>query len=120
MQFGDFVKDKRQNRKITLKDMAKKLDLSIAYLRDIENNRRNPIKSKIEVITHLLDLSTYEQELLNDLAGMARNEVSPDLLSYIMSSEVSPYVRNALRQARRHNATIEDWKRITKEFKARK
>lgn len=115
-RFGDFVKDKRREKKITLKVMAKKLNLSVPYLSDIEKNRRNPAIDKIEELIRMLDLSAEEQELLNDLAGKARNEVSPDLLEYIMDSEVSPYLRTALRKAKQNAATIEDWKRIIEEL----
>jgi hypothetical protein len=86
------------------------MDLSIPY--DIENNRRYPITGKLEVLVKLLELSPEEQDLLYDLAGKARNEVSPDLLEYIMDLEVSPYVRTALRKAKQYAATIEDCKQI--------
>lgn len=47
MRFGDFIRAKRRKRKITLKDLAEKLGLSITYLGDIEKNKRNPITSKL-------------------------------------------------------------------------
>jgi transcriptional regulator with XRE-family HTH domain len=50
LRFGDFVKEKRKKREITLKTLSKKLDLSIAYWIDIENNRRYPINDKIEML----------------------------------------------------------------------
>lgn len=59
---------------------------------DIEKNRRNPVISKINILIKLLGLLPKEQALLNDLAGKERKEISPDLLEYIMDSEVSPYV----------------------------
>lgn len=113
LRFGDFVKDKRNKKEIKLKAIAKKLNLSIAYWSDIENNRRYPITNKLDVVIKTLGLSPEEQNLLYDLAGKERKEVSPDLLQYIMDLEVSPYVRVALRKAQQYEATIEDWKRIT-------
>lgn len=115
-RFGDFVKDKRKEKKITLKAMAEKLNLSVPYLSDIEKNRRNPAIDKFEELIGMLDLSTEEQELLNDLAGKARNEVSPDLQAYIMESDVSPYVRAALWKAKQNAASIEEWKHIIEEL----
>ncbi len=79
---------------------------------DIEKNRRNPVISKINILIKLLGLLPKEQALLNDLAGKERKEISPDLLEYIMDSEVSPYVRTALRIAKQNAATIKDWKQI--------
>lgn len=118
IQFGDFIRVKRQKRKITLKALAERLDLSITYLGDIEKNKRNPINGKIEILIKILELSPKEQAFLNDLAGKARKEVSPDLLEYIMESEVSPYIRKALRIAKQNTATVKDWKRVIAEFKA--
>ncbi len=112
LRFGDFIRAKRRKRKITLKDLAEKLGLSVTYLGDIEKNRRNPVISKINILIKLLGLLPKEQALLNDLAGKERKEISPDLLEYIMDSEVSPYVRTALRIAKQNAATIKDWKQI--------
>lgn len=118
IQFGDFIRVKRQKRKITLKALAERLDLSITYLGDIEKNKRYPINGKIDILIKVLELSPKEQALLNDLAGKARKGVSPDLLEYIMESEASPYIRKALRIAKQNTATVEDWKRVIAEFKA--
>lgn len=96
LRFGDFVKARRNKEGIKLKDLAKKMSFSIAYWSDIENNRRYPITGKLEILIKILGLPPEEQNLLNDLAGKARGEVSPDLLEYIMDWEVSPYVRAAL------------------------
>lgn len=116
MRFGDFVKDKRKKKELNLKTLAKKLNLSIAYWSDIENNRRYPITGKLEALIKILELSPKEQALLYDLAGKARNEVSPDLLEYIMDWEVSTYVRAALRKAKQNNMSVKEWKRIIEEI----
>ncbi len=118
MRFGDFIRAKRRKRKITLKYLAEKLGLSVTYLGDIEKNKRNPIIGKIDMLIKVLGLLPKEQALLNDLAGKARKEVAPDLLEYIMDSEVSPYVRTALRLAKANAVTEKDWKRVIAEFKA--
>ncbi|XER07829.1 hypothetical protein SRRS_34220 [Sporomusa rhizae] len=83
---------------------------------DIENNRRYPIKSKINLLIEILELSPKEQDLLSDLAGKARNEVPPDLLEYIMDWEVSPYVRASLRKAKQNAMSVKEWKRIIEEI----
>jgi hypothetical protein len=81
-------------------------------LGDIEKNNRNPIINKIDMLIKILGLTPKEQALLNDLAGKARKEISPELLEYIMDSEVSPYVRTALRIAKENAANVKDWKWI--------
>jgi transcriptional regulator with XRE-family HTH domain len=117
MRFGDFIKAKRLKKEIILREMAEMLDISIAYLSDIENNRRYPMDNdKIEVLIKVLEISPEEQEVLYDLAGKERKEVSPDLLEYTMDSEISPYVRTALRKAKLNDATVEDWKRFIEQL----
>lgn len=120
MRFGDFVKDKRRKRKITLKVLAKELGLSVTYWSDIEHNRRKPRTDNIDELTKLLGLSTKDQDLLNDLAGKARKEVSPDLLEYIMDSEVSLFIRSALREAKQNALTVKEWKRFVQEIRRNK
>lgn len=120
MRFGEFIKDKRLKKEITLRQMAEILDLSIAYLSDIENNRRYPMDNeKIEIFIKELGLPAEEQELLYDLAGKERKEVSPDLLEYTMESELSSIVRTALRKAKQNDATEDDWKRFIEELERR-
>jgi hypothetical protein len=55
---------------------------------------------KIEILIKELRLSAEEQETLYDLAGRERGGVSPDLVEYIMDSEVAPYIRMALRKTK--------------------
>ena len=114
LKFGDFVKDKRQKKGITLKTMAKRLGLSITYWRDIENNRRNPVINKIEAIIQLFNLPLEEQYLLNDLVGKARKEVPPDLAGYIMDAEVASGIRTALREAKQKAVTQKDENELSK------
>ena len=114
MVFGDYIKAKRMDCEITLRELSKSIGVSTAYLSDVENNRRYPM-GKIEVVKKLireLKLNEKEKEIFYDLAGKARKEVSPDLPEYIMDSDVAPLVRTALRTAKEVDATEEDWKRI--------
>ena len=117
MQFGDFIKSKRLAAEITLRDMSERIKVSPAYLSDIENNRRYPMDNeKMAVLIKELNLTTEEAETVYDLAGKARNELSPDLLEYTMDSNISPYVRTALRKAKKAEATVEDWKEFIKKL----
>ena len=118
IRFGDFIKSKRLDLEITLRDMCERIGFSPAYLSDIENNRRYPMDNdKIELLIQELRLSTEDQSTLFDLAGKERKgAVSPDLPEYIMDSEVAPYVRMALRKAKQNDVTVDDWKRIIEEI----
>ena len=106
IRFGKFIADKRKARGITLRGMAGELDITPAYLSDIEKSRRNPPDiNMLEKIATRLNLSQREKETMFDLAGKDRNEISPDLPDYIMEK---PIVTVALRKAK-EKATDDDW-----------
>jgi transcriptional regulator with XRE-family HTH domain len=55
LNFGDFIAQKREEKKITLREMARKLDLTPHYLSDVEKDRRNPFDlDKLELLTSIL------------------------------------------------------------------
>jgi transcriptional regulator with XRE-family HTH domain len=116
--FGDFIAKKREEKKITLREMAKLLDISPPYLSDVEKDRRNPFDlEKLELLTNILILSEDYKTIMLDLAGKKRNEVAPDLPEYIMDRD---YVSAALRTARDLDAGEEEWLKFVEELKRRK
>lgn len=118
LNFGDFIAKKREERKITLREMAKKLDITAPYLSDVEKDRRNPFDlEKLELLAGILLLSDEEKTTMLDFAGKKRNEVAPDLPGYIMERD---YVSAALRTARDLDAGEEEWLEFIEELKRRK
>lgn len=118
LNFGDFITQKREEKKITLREMAKKLNITPPYLSDVEKDRRNPFDlDKLELLANILMLSEEEKTTMLDLAGKKRNEVAPDLPEYIMERD---YVSAALRTARDLDAGEEEWLEFVKELKRRK
>ena len=116
--FGDFITQKREEKKITLREMAKRLGITPPYLSDVEKDRRNPFDlGKLELLSSILILSEDEKIIMLDLAGKKRNEVAPDLPKYIMERD---YVSAALRTARDLDAGEEEWLRFVDELKKRK
>ena len=109
--FGGFIREKRLAAKINLRKLADILDISPAFLSDIENDHRYPPdKDKIYKISEVLELSKEDTDLLFDLAaGNKKNSVSPDIADYIMTQEKS---RVALRMARDKGAGEEEWEKI--------
>jgi transcriptional regulator with XRE-family HTH domain len=96
-KFGEFIAEKRKSRGITLRGMAGKLEISPAYLSDIEKSRRNPPDlTMLKKMAVELNLSQEDKYAMFDLAGQDRKEISPDLPGYIMKK---PFVRVALRKA---------------------
>ena len=116
--FGDFIAKKRVEKGITLREMAKKLEISAPYLSDIENDRRNPFElEKLEQLANILLLSEEERTIMFNLAGKKRDEVAPDLPDYIKGRD---YVSAALRTARDLDAGEEEWLKFVEELKRRK
>lgn len=109
--FGSFVREKRLEKGIHLRDLAKMLDIAPAYLSDIENNHRYPPeKEKIYIIADALKLTKEETDYLFDLAaGNKKNSVSPDIADYIMEQDMS---RVALRIARDTGAGKKEWEEV--------
>lgn len=118
INFGDFIAQKREEKQITLREMAKKLNITPPYLSDVEKDRRNPFDlEKLELISNILMLSEEEKTTMLNLAGKKRNEVAPDLPEYIMERD---YVSAALRTARDLDAGEEEWLKFVDELKKRK
>lgn len=116
--FGEFIASKREEKKITLREMARLLKITPPYLSDIEKDRRNsPDKDRLDEIAAILFLSEEECSYMYDLAGKKRNSISPDLPDYIMERD---YVRAALRKAIDLNIGEEEWKRFIEELEDRK
>ncbi|EKY28108.1 helix-turn-helix domain-containing protein [Clostridium celatum] len=118
MSFGEFIAKKREEKKITLREMARLLKITPPYLSDIEKERRNPPdKDKLDELANILSLSEDECRYMYDLAGKKRNSISVDLPDYIMERD---YVRVALRKAMDLEVGEEEWKKFIEELENRK
>jgi len=107
--FGAFIREKRLEKEISLRQFAAKLDLSPVHMSNMENDRRPAPKGKaLERMAALLKLDKQELEEMYDLAAISKNAptVSGDLPDYIMENDI---VRIALRTAKDVDATDEEW-----------
>ena len=105
--FGSYLREKRLAKGITMRTICEALKVSLPYMSDVENGRRNPLdKEKLDQLMGILCLSQEEQQELYDLAGRGRDTVSPDLQDYIMDTDA---VRIALRTARDADVSAEEW-----------
>lgn len=105
--FGTYLSQLRKDRRITLKDMAAKLDISSPYLSDVEKGRRDSFDlDKLNQIVFMLNLNSEEADNLMNLAGDQRNSIAPDLPEYVANKE---YINAALRKAKNLDAGEEEW-----------
>ncbi len=118
ISFGRFISGKRRRAGLTLRQLADRLGISTAYLSDVEKGRRYAFDlERLRVFAHETALDHKETELLYDLAGQSRGQVSPDINEYLYSNS---YICAALRTVRTLNADAEDWKLLLDELKKRK
>ncbi len=116
--FGDFLHQKRTERKISYRDLGKIIGVEAPYISDIEKGRRNaPSMEKLKKISAFFELSKEEEDLMYNLAGDKAQIVPPDLPEYIVERH---YVSNALRTAKDLDANEEDWNMLVEELKRRK
>lgn len=113
--FGEFLLYKREQQKLTLRQLAQSLKVSAPFLCDIEKGRRNSLDiNKLFLLKQILKLSDKEYETMLNLAGKQRKTVAPDLVEYIMKRD---YVSSALRIARDFDAGEEEWKYFVEKLK---
>ncbi len=118
-EFSEYLREKRMEKNITLRKMAKDLGISVSYLSDIEsghkmapNSKEDKYKNLIEDITVYLELNNSDKEKLVMLADrdlVEHGHISNDITSYM---GVTPLASVALRKAKETNLTDEDWERI--------
>lgn len=119
-EFGAYIAEKRIEKDVKLKKIAEALGMSITYLSDIIKGRRNPPEAKeIGIIAEVLQLSDEERDLIFDLAGRERKQVSPDLPDYIMDESMQE-LRIALRKAKNANLGNDFWKEVNNMIDAKK
>ena len=115
--FGSFLKGKREARNVTLRELARKLEVSAPFLSDVEKGRSAPLtKERLERVAEILDLSLDERNEMYDIVGRQRNTVAPDVSDYVMGRD---YVAAALRKARDANFGEEEWQRFMEELQQR-
>ena len=60
MSVGDKLRALRKQNKLTLKDLSLKTNLSISFISDIENKRRNPSIDNLKILANTLNVSVSE------------------------------------------------------------
>jgi len=114
--FGDFVREKRMEKGMTARELAKALGISPVYMCDIEKNRSCAIDELLDKLILILALDESGTRQMYDLVAIARKSVSPDLHNYIMGRQL---VQTALREANKHQIPDEKWEQFIREITAK-
>jgi transcriptional regulator with XRE-family HTH domain len=116
--FGEYLKHKRDEKQISLREVARALGVSAPFLSDVENNRRGPLtEERLADLAKVLNLNENERAEMYDIVGKQKGLLAPDLNPYVTER---PYVNAALRTARNLEANEEDWQRFVDDLKTRK
>lgn len=116
--FGEYIKERREQIGKTLRGFAADLEISPAYLHDIENGKRRAPGKLLGKMVDLLGITEKSEVYhLYDLAGVSQNGQHADINHYM--NEV-PSARAALRTAKDANFTDEDWQKLIEIIKKNK
>lgn len=99
--FGHHLRDLRESRALTLKQVAEHIGMDISLLAKIERNERRPTKQMIRSVADLFNCD--ERELLNDLLS--------DQIAYkILEEEADPRILKVAEQKVQYLKTINNGK----------
>ena len=101
--FGTYIRELRIKNEIGQRELSKKIGIAPSYLNDIEKNKRTAPKP--EVIKKISLILKVDLDLLNDLAGISKKTIAPDINEYIKEF---PEVVSLLRSMKNNNITIDE------------
>lgn len=105
--FGQFVRQRREELGMSVRNLAGELELTPAYISDIEKGNRSAPKSKFDELRKLLGIPEEDATDFADLASATRNNQFEDINPYLGRQ---PLARVALRKARDYNISADQWK----------
>lgn len=119
--FGVFLRDKRKQKDISLRELSERVNISHSYLSCIENGKKPPPSNKVLIdIANALTLDTESRRLLFDIAAEVKELQHSD---YILPADISKYIfetdvaRSVIREADRQGYSNELWNNILKQLK---
>ena len=96
--FGSYIRNQRISKKISQRDLAKKLGISAPYLNDIEKNKR--FAPRMEIVSVISNILEADLEILHDLAAKSKNTIPADIEHLLIEK---PEVVSLLRSINFHN-----------------
>ncbi len=79
--FGSFIRNLRLKNNYGQRELAQKIGIAASYLNDIEKNKRSAPKAI--VLKKLSKLLKINIDDLNDLAGLSKKSLAPDIIEFI-------------------------------------
>lgn len=112
IDFGKFVTAKRLNANITIREMARHLNVSAPVLSDMEKGRCNPCDTdKLKLWAAILGLSAEDKVKMFDLAEKSRDPGKPSFVTHIVDTSMKHAVTSTSEQ---------EWKQLVTDLQNRK
>jgi transcriptional regulator with XRE-family HTH domain len=94
--FGEYIKRLRNENKMTLTQLAAKLDLDSANLSKIENNKREFDEKRLELLANIfnLDLEQLRSEFFSDIIAKKIYESKCDIETLILAEQKLKYLKS--------------------------
>ena len=105
--FGSLIRELRIKNGFGQRELATKIGVAASYLNDIEKEKRSAPKQI--VIKKLSKLLKINIDTLNDLAGISKGNVAPDIGEYI---ENNPGIVSLIRSIKENNLNDEQIEKI--------
>ncbi len=97
-KFGPYIRELRIKNGLGQRELANKIGIAASYLNDIEKEKRTAPKQM--VIKKLSILLKENINYLNDLAGISKGDIAPDIGEFI---ENNPKIVSLLRSIKENN-----------------
>ena len=111
--YGELVRQARDAKNISAKQLSEKLNVSAPFITDIEKNRRLPSLQNQKKIKKLLTSEQFPETLFDDLAASSNDDkriVAEDLAKMIRNK---PEVRALLRTLNNKKLSTSQIKKLT-------
>lgn len=119
--FGTFLRDKRIQKELSLRELSQKINLSHSYLSSVENGKKSPPSNKVLLeIAKALMLDTESRELLFDIAAKEKElqnsdyNLPADISKYLFDTEIA---KSFIREADKHGYSNEYWSTLLQQIK---
>ena len=106
-KFGKLIRELRIKNNFGQRELADKIGIAASYLNDIEKEKRTAPKQN--VIKKLSILLKVDINHLNDLAGISKGSVAPDIGEFIGSN---PGIVSLIRSIKNNNLNEEQIEKI--------
>ena len=115
--FGSYIRKLRKEQDIGQRDLAKKIGIAPSYLNDIEKEKRSA--PKLEIIERISKNLKVDLNYLNDLAGVSKNQIAPDIHQFIKKNESIISLIRSIKNNNLKNDQIEDLENLINKNKTK-